>query len=106
MKRFVKEAGHADSYAGLTVDYVRGKKPHLILLDDAGAETERVDLAPYTTDELHALMVEKGFEKLSDEEAAANAGLYGDPQRRPEVRQKRAEAEAAAAATADAETTL
>jgi len=102
VKRFVKEAGHADSYAGLTVDYVRGKKPHLILLDDAGAETERVDLAPYTTDELHALMVEKGFEKLSDEEAAANAGLYGDPK----FAEKRAEAEAAAAATADAETTL
>ena len=84
VKRFVKESGHADTYEGLEIDYVRGKPPHLIMLDDAGEETERIDLAPYSTDELHALMAERGFGRKAA--AAADAAM--------------------ADAVADAETTL
>ena len=42
----MKEPGHADSYEGLVIDFKPGKKPHLIIEDDAGEELERIDLAP------------------------------------------------------------
>ena len=49
----MKEPGHADSYEGLVIDFKPGKKPHLIIEDDAGEELERIDLAPLSTDEIH-----------------------------------------------------
>ncbi|KAJ1446693.1 Sep15/SelM redox domain-containing protein [Pelagophyceae sp. CCMP2097] len=61
VKRFVKEAGHADSYRELTVDYIQGHNPDLVILGDDGAELERVDLSAMTTDEIHDLMKAKGF---------------------------------------------
>ena len=39
----MKEPGHADSYEGLVIDFKPGKKPHLIIEDDAGEELERID---------------------------------------------------------------
>ena len=88
MKRFVKEPGHADSYEGLVIDFKPGKKPHLIIEDDAGEELERIDLAPLSTGGIHELMRSKGFvPRVPDADAAE-------------------ELEAQAEAVADAEATL
>lgn len=84
----MKTSGHADTYEGLTIDYVRGKKPFLIMFDEAGEETERIDLKDYTTDGLHELMAEKGFVRKEVDAEATSTGA------------------AQAEAVADAETTL
>ena len=84
VKRFVKEPGHADSYEGLVIDFKPGKKPHLIIEDDAGEELERIDLAPLSTDEIHELVRGKGFvrrEQVDEgaaEELAAQAEAVAD----------------------------
>jgi len=83
VKRFVKEPGHADSYEGLVIDFKPGKKPHLIIEDDAGEELERIDLAPLSTGEIHELMRSKGFvPRVPDagaaEELAAQAEAVAD----------------------------
>ena len=88
VKRFVKEPGHADSYEGLVIDFKPGKKPHLIIEDDAGEELERIDLAPLSTDEIHELVQSKGFVRQEPDAGAAEA------------------LEAEAEAVADAEATL
>jgi len=84
----VKEPGHADSYEGLVIDFKPGKKPHLIIEDDAGEELERIDLAPMSTDEIHELVQSKGFVRQEPDAGAAE------------------ELEAQAEAVADAEATL
>ena len=84
----VKEPGHADSYEGLVIDFKPGKKPHLIIEDDAGEELERIDLAPLSTDEIHELVRSKGFVRQEPDAGAAE------------------ELEAQAEAVADAEATL
>ena len=63
----MKEPGHADSYEGLVIDFKPGKKPHLIIEDDAGEELERIDLAPLSTDEIHELVRSKGFVRQEQE---------------------------------------
>ena len=86
----MKEPGHADSYEGLVIDFKPGKKPHLIIEDDAGEELERIDLAPLSTDEIHELVRSKGFVRQEQEpDADAVEAL-----------------EAQAEAVADAEATL
>ena len=84
----VKEPGHADTYEGLVIDFKPGKKPHLIIEDDAGEELERIDLAPLSTDEIHELVQSKGFVRQEPDAGAAE------------------ELEAQAEAVADAEATL
>ena len=86
----MKEPGHADSYEGLVIDFKPGKKPHLIIEDDAGEELERIDLAPLSTDEIHELVQGKGFVRREQEPDAGAAEAL----------------EAQAEAVADAEATL
>ena len=85
----MKEPGHADTYEGLVIDFKPGKKPHLIIEDDAGEELERIDLAPLSTDEIHELVQSKGFVRREEPDADAAEAL-----------------EAQAEAVADAEATL
>ena len=86
----MKEPGHADSYEGLVIDFKPGKKPHLIIEDEAsGEELERIDLAPLSTDEIHELVQSKGFVRREEPDADAAEAL-----------------EAQAEAVADAEATL
>ena len=60
MKRFVNE--EAESYDGLAVEFIRGRIPELVLLDEeSGEETERIDLSKLSNAEIHALVQEKGF---------------------------------------------
>ena len=86
----MKESGHADTYEGLVIDFKPGKKPHLIIEDDAGEELERIDLAPLSTGEIHELMRSKGFVRQEQEPDAGAAEAL----------------EAQAEAVADAEATL
>ena len=86
----MKEPGHADSYEGLVIDFKPGKKPHLIIEDEAGEELERIDLAPMSTDEIHKLVQSKGFVRQEQEPDAGAAEAL----------------EAQAEAVADAEATL
>ena len=80
----MKEPGHADTYEGLVIDFKPGKKPHLIIEDDAGEELERIDLAPLSTDEIHELVQSKGFTRQEQvdegaaEELAAQAEAVAD----------------------------
>ena len=86
----MKEPGHADSYEGLVIDFKPGKKPHLIIEDEAsGEELERIDLAPLSTDEIHELVRSKGFVRREQVDEGAAEAL-----------------EAQAEAVADAEATL
>ena len=68
----MKEPGHADTYEGLVIDFKPGKKPHLIIEDEAsGEELERIDLAPLSTDEIHELVQSKGFTRREQPDAGA-----------------------------------
>lgn len=40
-----------------------GRSPELTLMDDNGNVVEKVDLAPMTTDQIHKLLQDKGFER-------------------------------------------
>ena len=67
MKRFVKGSparpGEVQQYGDqVSVKFIGGKSPEIVFLDDDGnEETERVDLAPLSTEEIHALLAERGF---------------------------------------------
>mmetsp|Transcript_43687 Transcript_43687/g.137161 ORF Transcript_43687/g.137161 Transcript_43687/m.137161 type:complete len:133 (-) Transcript_43687:1188-1586(-) len=72
VRRFVKEEGHADSYEGMEIDFVRGHKPVLIIMDDFGKELDKIEFSrDWTLSDLHKLMFENGFttssEKVPDE---------------------------------------
>jgi hypothetical protein len=45
------------------VTFIRGRNPELFIRDENGKEVEKIDLSRYTTDDLHKLMVQKGFER-------------------------------------------
>lgn len=61
----------AEEYRGVSVEYVSGRKAVLTIFHDDEFQ-EEVLLSDYKTkEEMHALMVEKGFEKMSEEEIAA-----------------------------------
>lgn len=65
MKRFVKDATQEEKGASLyqphvTVNYVKGKPPYLIIYEGE-TEVERVGLSTFNTEELHELMRVKGF---------------------------------------------
>ena len=62
VKKFLK-GGEAESYEGITIDWVRGEKPVLVISEN-GQVKEEVQLSGYNNiDALHALMAQKGFQK-------------------------------------------
>ena len=64
VRRFLKEAGHADAYfPKLKVSFIQGRNPELFLKDDLGNALETIDISRHTTEGLHQLMVSKGFER-------------------------------------------
>jgi Sep15/SelM redox domain len=63
VKRFLKEKGHADAYPQLKVTYIAGRTPELFIRDDKGNEIDKIDLSHMSTEEIHKLMVDKGFER-------------------------------------------
>lgn len=60
--------GEAEWYHNVSVKYVGGRKAVLTIYD-GDEEKEKVTLSDYKEkDEMHAMMIEKGFTKKSDEE--------------------------------------
>jgi len=62
-RRFIKEPGHADTYKGLKVNFIPHHNPDLVFFDKHGKELERLDLGGYSSDQIHDLMVSKGFKR-------------------------------------------
>jgi hypothetical protein len=59
----------AEYYEGVEVTYQPGRDAVLTIYDESGAERERVVLSDLAAKEdMHRVMVEKGFRKKSDEE--------------------------------------
>lgn len=63
VRRFIKEPGHADTYAGLKVNFIPHHNPDLVFFNEHGEEKERLDLGQYDTEQIHKLMEKKGFKK-------------------------------------------
>eukprot|EP01031_Cornospumella_fuschlensis_P033381 gene33382-40385_t len=59
----VKQPGHADAYHNLKVTFIAGRNPDLFIRDDDGHEIEKIDLSNMSTDQIHDLLVAKGFER-------------------------------------------
>ena len=76
MKRFIKEPGHADTYHDLDINFIKGHNPDLVIFGDDGEEVERIRLNEFTTDEIHSLVQEKGFTKMT--EAQKDAKISAD----------------------------
>lgn len=67
LKSFLHD-GEAVHYEGVEIEYIHGRKAILTIYRD-GQEQEQVTLSDYKTkEEMHALMVEKGFIRKSQEE--------------------------------------
>lgn len=62
----MKDEQRFKQYKDVDVRWISGRNPDLVVLDDNGRETERIDLTTYGYDELTAMMEEKGF-KTHDE---------------------------------------
>jgi len=62
-RRFIKEPGHADTYKGLKVNFIPHHNPDLVFFDQHGQELERLDLGRFTSDQIHDLMQQKGFQR-------------------------------------------
>jgi hypothetical protein len=59
LKSFLKD-GEAESYVGVTVEYIHGRRAVLTIYEDE-EELEKITLSDYATkEEMHALFVEKG----------------------------------------------
>lgn len=59
----MKEPGNADTYKALKINYIPGHNPDLVLFDIHGEEQQRLDMAPYSNEELHKMMQEHGFQR-------------------------------------------
>ncbi|KAL9185672.1 hypothetical protein ACHAXT_003449 [Thalassiosira profunda] len=78
LKSFLKD-GEAESYRNVEVTFVPGKRAVMTLFEGRSAEAredwvelEKIILSDYKTkEEMHELMVEKGFTLKSEEEIAA-----------------------------------
>lgn len=56
--------GDIDEYAGVTIDWIRGKRAVLTIFDDNGKSVEDIPLYELKTrEEMHKLMIDKGFVK-------------------------------------------
>ena len=84
MRKFVKDAGHADRYHALTVNYIDHHNPDLVLFDAHGDEVHRIDLTRLkTTENIHRLLTMLGMrERCRDADAScANWASGGECER-------------------------
>lgn len=84
--------GEAEWYEGVEVTYIHGKKA-VLTISENGEEREKVTLSDLKTkEEMHEMMVEKGFVRKSDEEIeAATARRLEENRVEEEARRKRRE---------------
>ena len=60
----MKNPGGYELYEGLTVKWISGRKPELLILDPSdGAVLDRIELSPFKTPELHELVQKRGFRR-------------------------------------------
>jgi len=82
VKKFLKEPGGADLYEELEIKWIMGHSPELVLYGekDPSLEIERIDIAPYSGDELHMLLQEKGFTTSEKQRimSSADTEVYED----------------------------
>lgn len=55
----MKLPGGIEQYVGVSIDWIRGHDPTLLVYDDAGVQVEKIALAPYSTEALHKLFSSK-----------------------------------------------
>eukprot|EP00898_Chlorokybus_atmophyticus_P004302 jgi/Chlat1/4873/Chrsp31S08941 len=68
LKRFLKQEVEAGAFgAAVTVKYIGGHNPDLVLYDGAGIEVVRIDITKYKAEELRHLLQAKGFSPPIDE---------------------------------------
>lgn len=63
VKKFLRESGNADSYQNLEIKWIPGRIPELFIYEDDGKLNEKIDLAPLTTEGIHQILRNRGFEK-------------------------------------------
>ncbi|KAF4743057.1 ATP-binding cassette sub- B member 7, mitochondrial, partial [Perkinsus olseni] len=65
--RFVKTPGHVDQYEDVTVNFIPGRPPELVIFDDDDKEVERVNLSQFVNEadvaKVHEIVQSKGFKK-------------------------------------------
>lgn len=88
MKKFIKFGG-AESYQNVDIEFISGKKATLTIFHD-GTEKEVVELQGLETEEeMHQLMLQKGFVLKEEEELKAiMEKSYGDLKAEEEKREK------------------
>jgi len=52
----------------LKVNFIPGHNPDLVFFDENAQEVERLDLSPFTSQEIHDLLKEKGFQQKETRE--------------------------------------
>ena len=68
--------GEIDEYSGVEIDWIRGKKAIMTLFDDSGTQLEEIKLYELKTrEEMHTLMIEKGFSKKTKSQKVADIQL-------------------------------
>lgn len=67
----MKDENHADSYENLSVNYIKGHNPDLVVFDDEGNEIERHPLNAMKTDEIHEFVQSKGFTRMTEDQLKA-----------------------------------
>ncbi len=68
--------GEIDEYSGVEIEWIRGKKAIMTLFDDSGTQLEEIKLYKLNTrEEMHTLMVEKGFSKKTESQKVADIQL-------------------------------
>lgn len=60
VRKFLLEPGHADTYEDLHIKWTGGHSPELTIYDENGSIVEQIDLSPYSVEQLHDLMAQKG----------------------------------------------
>ena len=80
LKKFLKgdTNGPADieEYANIEIEWIRGKKAILHIFDDEDKELEQIAMYEFQTrDEMHKLLVDKGFTKKSTQQKVTDIQL-------------------------------
>ena len=65
MKKFVKQPGGADIYENLSVKYISGHNPDLVIYDD-NIQVERIDLKKKDVATIKEMLREKGIYERSN----------------------------------------
>ena len=65
LRKFIKE--DVSMYSEISVRLISGQNPDFVILDDNGAESERIDLTQLDIQGLHSLIASRGFNSIKQE---------------------------------------